>query len=265
MANRRKGAWNEALRLAVTKRLYSYDDVQPYPRFHSDSPVLLANFNSYNNDYELDIAKEVIAHACSLWCAHRDMFPARFNLVLHLDFFVWWYDGQVHTRRAKQPQLDNTIDYFAPHDILRLIDDALDDVANVAACDRGIITPANVATLPRLSPIAAADARPDAARQVDMDDTIHQLRGLGYDLTNQLTDEFALQSSQPLPTDFSHFEDWYNHFFDTWPEPPTIPYNRTPRVGIKMSASLTNSNMRVLLEMIPDFQDWADDIVALLV
>lgn len=73
MANRHKGAWNEALRLAVTKRLYSHDDVQPYPRFHSDSPVLLANFNSYNNDYELDIAKEVIAHACSFWWIYQDL------------------------------------------------------------------------------------------------------------------------------------------------------------------------------------------------
>lgn len=127
------------------------------------------------------------------------------------------------------------------------------------------IKPANAALLRRLSPIAAVDARPDAARQADIDDTVHQLMHLGCDLTNQLTNGFALQSSQPLPTDFSHFEEWYNHFFGTWSEPPTIAYSRTPRVGIKMSASLTDTNLRVLLEVIPDFQGWADDIVAFLV
>ena len=46
---------------------------------------------------------------------------------LHLDFFVGWCDGQVHVRRAKQPQLVNTIEFFASCDILHLIDDFLNE------------------------------------------------------------------------------------------------------------------------------------------
>ncbi|KEQ74175.1 hypothetical protein M436DRAFT_80628 [Aureobasidium namibiae CBS 147.97] len=61
MASRHKGACDEALRLA--------------PPSFTDSPVLLATFNSYNHDYELDIPEEVVAHASSFWCAYRDRSP----------------------------------------------------------------------------------------------------------------------------------------------------------------------------------------------
>lgn len=82
------------------------NDVQPYPPFHSDSPVLLATFNSYNNDYELDIAKEVIAHACSFWCAYRDLdeesVPRSITITLIFRFPPIALERSLHRRKAQR-------------------------------------------------------------------------------------------------------------------------------------------------------------------
>lgn len=57
-------------------------------------------------------------------------------------------------------------------------------------------------------------ANQHAGTQADIDDTIKQLIKLVYDLTNAMRNESALQPSQPLPSDFSHVEEWYDHLFD---------------------------------------------------
>lgn len=46
---------------------------------------------------------------------------------------------------------------------------------------------------------------------------------------------------------------------------PTIPRNRKLRVGLVQCDNLTNEKLRALQDVLPDFEEWSDDLVAFMV
>lgn len=114
-----------------------------------------------------------MAHACGFYSAYEEDFPAASQPAQHLDYFVIWYTCQVLIRRfPRKPQLDNTLRQLPSRDVLRLVRDMLEEANEIARCNQGIITPQNFRNLQRLSPIAAADAKPDGPAQAEFNDTI---------------------------------------------------------------------------------------------
>lgn len=106
--------------------------------------------DNYNATYELKISREVFAHACTLYGAYRGMFPAAFqvNPDDHLDFFIWWYDGQIFTNRHIKPELDNTLGVIDRDMTIDTLAGALAENADeVARFNQGIVQFANVAIL----------------------------------------------------------------------------------------------------------------------
>lgn len=101
MVARHNGAWNSALRIAKTHNIYQGREIAALPANELRPAAAVAIRDNYNATYEVNISREVFAHACTFYGAYGGMSPAAFQ-VDHLDFFIWWYDGQIFTNRTHQ-------------------------------------------------------------------------------------------------------------------------------------------------------------------
>lgn len=191
MADRHKGAFEYALRLAANKN--NFTGAVPWPQDHIDNPVALSLLKRYNDTYGQDISKELMAHACTFYLVEECDFPKRFDVATHLDYFIIWYKSQVYVQRHNsKPQLDNTIRQLSPKTIHSLIEKALNNVDEIAQYSHRVLTPENFDYLYLLSPIANADVKPDFPTRDYVRQIADQMRGLGYNVEKELQQIFML-------------------------------------------------------------------------
>ncbi|KAH0173000.1 hypothetical protein KCU67_g1492, partial [Aureobasidium melanogenum] len=218
MVARHQGAWKVALRIAKANNIYQDRELPALSANEFRPAAAVAIMNNFNATHEADISP-----------------GAGFMAADHLEFFVWWYDGQIFIRRHEKPELDNTLGVLGRDEIIDLLGHALaGNAVEVARFDQHIIQFANLPLLRHLSPIAAKDALPDQLRRAEHDDIVRVLDRLGYNVREELDIGFAVQRNNPLPSDFSHMHEWFPFFFGHQDDPPTLPHNRTPRVGVNM-------------------------------
>lgn len=242
MVAHHQGAWKVALRIAKTNNIYQDREVPALPANEFRPAAAVAIMNNFNATYETDISREVIAHACAFYGAYYNQFPPEFRVADHLDFFVWWYDGQIFIRRHEKPELDDTLGVLGRDETIDLLGHALANAVEVARFDQHIIQFANLPLLRHLSPIAAKDALPDQLRRAEHDDIVRVLDRLGYNVREELDMGFAVQRNNPLPSDFSHMDEWFPFFFGHQDNSPTLPHNRTPRVGVNMRHTMLDGD-----------------------
>ncbi|KAH0027547.1 hypothetical protein KCU78_g3933, partial [Aureobasidium melanogenum] len=226
MVARHQGAWKVALRIAKTNNIYQDRELPALPANEFRPAAALAIMNNFNATYEADISPEVIAQACAFYGAYYDQFlpggwvhgrrPSGLLclVIRQSDFLI------IFIRGHEKPELDNTLGVLGRDDTIDLLGHALAENGDeVARFDQHIIQFADL-LLRQLSPIAVKDALLDQLRRAEHDDIVRVLDRLGYNVREELDMGFAVQRNNPLPSDFSHMDEWFPFFFGHQDDPP---------------------------------------------